>query len=229
MGSYNGTMAQEIDLEPIFARHDLPQIAATINRQLEQERLAREAFRRDLTPSVKAEFIGGKVVMHSPAKAKHLRATKRLMNLLQNYVQLRRLGEVFTEKALVTLTRNDYEPDICFFNQSKAAAFDDNQMTFPAPDLIVEVLSDSTESRDRGVKFDDYAVHGVAEYWIVDCDDQSIEQYELRAGETTYRLRHKSSEGEIESKAIAGFRIPIASVFDDAINQATLQRLVTAE
>jgi Uma2 family endonuclease len=39
-----------------------------------------------------------------------------------------------------------------------------------APDLMIEILSESTAARDRGVKMHIYARHGVARYWIVDVD-----------------------------------------------------------
>ena len=64
---------------------------------------------------------------------------------------------------LVGLTRNDFEPDIVFYGAEKAAALRPDQTTFPPPDLIVEVLSESTEARDRGIKMEDYAAHGVRE------------------------------------------------------------------
>lgn len=41
-------------------------------------------------------------------------------------------------------------------------------MYYPAPNLVVEVLSKSTESRDRGVKFSSYKEDGVKEYWLLD-------------------------------------------------------------
>ena len=41
-------------------------------------------------------------------------------------------------------------------------------MLFPAPDFAVEVLSPSTQKNNRGIKFDDYALHNVSEYWIID-------------------------------------------------------------
>ena len=69
---------------------------------------------------------------------------------------------------MITLTRNDYEPDICFFRKDKSDNFTEDQVLFPAPDLVIEVLSDSTEKRDRGVKFKDYQAHKIEEYWIID-------------------------------------------------------------
>jgi Uma2 family endonuclease len=93
------------------------------------------------------------------------------------------LGHVGQEKVLITLTRNDYEPDIVYFGPQKAQSLTPDQVKFPAPDFAVEVLSTSMESNDRGIKFLDYAAHGVAEYWLVDPQAKIIEQYVLK-GET---------------------------------------------
>lgn len=75
-------MTNESELQPLFSRPDLPAIAETINAKLSAERDARARFRTELTPSMKAEFITGEVIMHSPAKAKHLRVTQKLVGLL---------------------------------------------------------------------------------------------------------------------------------------------------
>ncbi len=55
----------------------------------------------------------------------------------------------------------------------------DDQLLFPAPDFIVEILSKGTASVDKGVKKTDYAAHGVREYWIIDPIRQRIGQYIL--------------------------------------------------
>jgi Uma2 family endonuclease len=107
------------------------------------------------------------------------------------------------EKILVALTRNDYEPDVCFFSAAKARTFQPDQTVFPAPDFVAEVLSRSTEQADRGVKFEDYAAHGVGEYWIIDPDGERVEQY-LLEGET-YQLACKADNGVVASRAVAGF------------------------
>ncbi len=60
-------------------------------------------------------------------------------------------------------SRNDYEPDIVFFRAAKAPELTSEKMKFPVPDLAAEVLLRSTEERDRGVKFEDFASKGVAE------------------------------------------------------------------
>ncbi len=51
-----------------------------------------------------------------------------------------------------------------------------------APDILFEILSPSTASRDQGIKRDLYEKHGVAEYWILDPVGQSAMVYLLQNG-----------------------------------------------
>jgi len=57
-----------------------------------------------------------------------------------------------------------------------------------APDMVVEVLSPSTSSRDRLLKFNRYLEAGVREYWIVDTDDKNISVHILKNGEYTTKV-----------------------------------------
>lgn len=126
---------------------------------------------------------------------------------------------------MVSLTRNDYEPDICFFGQAKAAAFCPDQMHFPAPDFVVEVVLASTAAVDRGIKLLDYALHGVGEYWIVDPEAESPEQYLLEEGVEAYRLALQATTGEVRSRVVSGFVIPVRALFDDAVHRRALQAI----
>jgi Uma2 family endonuclease len=53
-----------------------------------------------------------------------------------------------------------------------------------APDLVVEVLSDSSRTIDRFVKRDRYAEFGVPEYSLLDPSEPCIELRRLEAGNT---------------------------------------------
>jgi Uma2 family endonuclease len=136
-----------------------------------------------------------------------------------------KLGFVGIEKIMISLTRNDYEPDVCFFDNDKAKNFTPRQTQFPAPDLVVEVLSESTEKNDREIKFQDYAAHGVTEYWIVDAEKKIVEQYFLQSEE--YELLVKAKDGEIESVVLPDFKIPIRAIFDETENLKALTNLVS--
>ena len=210
-------------LEPVLRSPRLPQLVAELNRVVEAERAARQRFRDELTPETKAEFINGKVIMQSPARYRHTNCRKLLTKLLDTYVEKNHLGWVGDEQVLVALTRNDFLPDIVYFGPDKAAQLRPDQLEFPSPDLVVEVLSETTESRDRGVKLEDYATHSVREYWLVDPDKEIVEQYEL-TGEQ-YTLRAKQADGTLRSVVVAGFAVPVRAIFDGAENLKCLQQL----
>jgi Uma2 family endonuclease len=194
---------------------------ALLSRQIEEERARRNRFYEEMTPEEKIEFIDGEVVLHSPARSRHLDATAMLSRLIGTWVSLKGLGTLKIEKCLCVFPRNDYEPDLVFFGKEKAGALGPDTMKFPVPDFIVEVLSESTEARDRGVKFEDYAAHGVGEYWIVDAERETVEQYLL--GESGYELQVKSATGTITSEAINGLVVPVRALFDEAENLAALR------
>ncbi|MEE8391341.1 MAG: Uma2 family endonuclease [Anaerolineae bacterium] len=205
----------------------LPAYVQRFQSLLQTEREKRERFYEEMSEDQKVEFINGEIVMQSPAKLRHTVASKNLLMLLDAYVQKHGLGFVGHEKMLITLTRNDYEPDICYFGPEKTQIFTPDQMKFPAPDLAVEILSPSTEANDRGIKFVDYAAHGVAEYWIVDPDTEMIEQYILK-GEA-YQLRVKTDTGMVRSIAVEGLAVPVRAVFDEAEKIAAVREILSGE
>ncbi len=50
------------------------------------------------------------------------------------------------------------------------------------PDLVVEVLSDTTRRRDLGLKLHLYEGHGVPFYWAVDPEEEAVRVYVRRGG-----------------------------------------------
>lgn len=197
----------------------LQEATAILNREKER----RMKFYNDITEQEKVEFINGEIIVHSPVKKRHNTASLLLAQLLNIYSCKYNLGFVGIEKIMITLTRNDYEPDICFFRSDKASGFTEDQTLFPAPDLVVEIISDSTEARDRGVKFRDYQAHKIEEYWIIDPDNQTLEQYHLKGD--AYNLILKSAQGFVQSFVVNDFRIPISAIFDETENLKAIQNL----
>lgn len=194
---------------------------------LTAEAAARERFRESLPDNEKAEFINGEVVAAMPARFQHGQVVRLLLRILDSFVRLRGLGVVGVEKMMIALTRNDYEPDLCFWRRETADGFTPEQWRFPAPDLVVEVLSESTADRDRGVKLEDYAAHGVAEYWIVDPDARRLEQYLLAEG--GFRLREEAADGLLTASAIPGLSFPVAAAFDEDLNWEVVRRMLLSD
>lgn len=211
-------------MKPILESPHMPELVVKLNAHWKEEQRLREAFYEKIQPGDKWEFINGKIIMHSPAKEKHTEARQKLSMLLQIYVSIRDLGKVKDETALLSLTRNDYLPGILFFTKERASAIHADTWKYPVPDFVIEVLSDSTASTDRGIKKDDYAAHGAREYWLVDPDTQLVEQYLLDEEKKEFWLfTKKTTHDEIECKVIEGLAFPVAAIFDEQVKMQVVK------
>lgn len=213
--------ASKTQIDRILEDPDAPNIAQQLQARLAAERAARHQFYNDINEDDKAEFINGEVVLHSPVTKKHNSITGAIYTLL---LLKAREGFVGIEKIMLSLTRNAYEPDVVYFGPKKAAEFTEDQKLFPAPDLVVEIISKSTEVRDRGVKFKDYAAHEVGEYWLIDPEAETIEQY-LLTDDKTYELHIKARTGELSCRSIPGLTFPIRACFDEAAHRDFLRQV----
>ncbi|HEX4794145.1 MAG TPA: Uma2 family endonuclease [Humisphaera sp.] len=213
------TLVQQMLRSPRF-----PQYVRELEDILEAEKDRRRRFQDEVSEQQKAEFINGEVIVHSPVALEHDQVSTNLLVLAKTFATRHELGYVGHEKLLVSLTRNDYEPDVCFFGTAKSSKFRAGQMKFPAPDFVAEIISRSTEHIDRKVKFEDYAAHGVSEYWIIDPRKRTVELYVL-AGDR-YGSARKVKDGTIRSRAINGFVIPVRALFDAKENLRVLQGIL---
>jgi len=205
-------------IESILQSPQANRIAIQLTSVLANEAARRATFLDEVDESTKSEWINGEPIVHSPVKLRHLTCSGRVFTIVRAIGMSRLNGLVASEKAMVHLTRNDYEPDVCYWRAEVARTFQPDQMLFPAPDLVVEVLSESTQAVDRGVKFEDYAAHGVREYWIIDPgltpNSQSVEQY-LLTDANVFELKIKSSNGSFVSPVLGGAPIDIAAILND--------------
>ena len=72
-------------------------------------------------------------------------------------------------------------PDLLYLSSERARFLTSKNLQGP-PDLVIEVLSPSTKSRDRRLKRDLYERVGVREYWVVDPEHDLVEIYRSTAG-----------------------------------------------
>ena len=142
---------------------------------------------------VRYELLDGELVMVPSPGATHQRIVMRIAMALQPYVKRMELGEFFIAPFDVVLWDGDeanvVEPDLLFVSTARAGIITEANVQ-GAPDLVVEVLSPSTESRDRGYKRELYARHGVGEYWLVDPDARTVTVLRLGAMPSTRPPAH---------------------------------------
>ena len=103
------------------------------------------------------------------------------------------------------------QPDICVIcDLSKL----DDAGCKGAPDMIVEILSPSTASKDLNEKYHLYEEFGVQEYWVVYPGENVLEIYDLTDG--VYVSRGKFvREDTVTSNVLKGLEIRLEDVFED--------------
>lgn len=129
----------------------------------------------DRDAKIKTELIDGKIFMMSPAPTiNHGRAVRNISRIFSNNL-VGKPCESFVDGVDVFLDDNNrFKPDVmivCDPNIVKQKGI------YGAPDLVVEVLSQSTAKNDKSKKKYIYAKAGVKEYWLVDTWNKSIEVY----------------------------------------------------
>ena len=158
------------------------------------------------------ELIGGEKILMAAAApfVNHITIISRLVATFVNYIDEHNIAAVVMPDADVYLSEKEhYRPDlvvVCDLSMVK-----NGKRVSGVPDLVVEVLSESTMDKDLGPKKKAYEECGVKEYWIVDQWSKRIEVYHSVDGKFEFGGSYKVSEdGEINSKD----KIRV-SIFDD--------------
>ena len=132
---------------------------------------------------------------------------------LKQFVLSRSLGFTAFAPLPVWIGKGLYrEPDIVF---AKASRMRGLKKPPESADLVIEVVSDSKEARDRDFvkKRIDYATAGIPEYWIVDPAEETITVLILANGE--YQLHGEFHPGtSATSVLLPGFEVNVKSCFD---------------
>lgn len=116
-----------------------------------------------------AEWVDGEVHIYMSATELHQRVLGFLFALLREFVELRGAGIILCAPYAMRAVRggSGREPDITYVAQEHLDRLGQQMLDGPA-DLLVEIISEDSVSRDQVAKFQEYAGAGIREYWIID-------------------------------------------------------------
>ena len=110
------------------------------------------------------ELYEGEPIAVPAPNWRHQRVVVELVTMLKDYEHRAGGGVVVAPFDIVLSDYDVLEPDVVFFGPRKRALLDPLEAAYIVPDLAVEVLSRSTEARDRGRKMMLLARYGLPEY-----------------------------------------------------------------
>ncbi len=136
-------------------------------------------------PHLVAEIIDGELVTHPRPSPRHGATASALGAELTGPFQKGQMGPggwVFFVEPEVSFGEQLLVPDIAGWKRERLSAYPDTNYFLVSPDWVCEVLSGSTEKRDRTVKMRVYAEAQVPHLWLVDPRLQILEAFELSEG-----------------------------------------------
>jgi Uma2 family endonuclease len=158
------------------------------------------------------ELYDGEVSVVPSPLPRHQLAMLELYHRLYAYVSAHGGLVIASPIDIVFTETNVLQPDIVVFTAARRRFVSLDAPIRVRPDVAIEVLSPTTERNDRGRKLAWFQRFGVPEYWILDPVGERLDMFELR--KTAYRRpRVYSRDTTLESKVLAGFSCPVATLF----------------
>ncbi len=158
------------------------------------------------------ELIEGELLMTPSPITEHQRISRKLTVQLSIYVDKYNLGEIFVAPYDVYFdNENVVQPDILFISKDRLNIIDEKNIQ-GAPDLLIEIISESNAYRDLVQKKKLYAKFGVKEYWIVIPGEELIEIYTIN--EKIYTLYKTYTKNDtLVSPCLKDLQIELQKIF----------------
>jgi Uma2 family endonuclease len=165
------------------------------------------------------ELIRGELVMSPSPRSSHQIIVVMLTELFSGIA--RRSGGVAFCAPMDVIFSNDtiLQPDILYIAKERRGIIGD--WVNAPPDLVIEVLSEGAERRDRVAKLDAYTRYGVPEFWIVDYHAQQIDFLLLENGR--YAIR-ESKGGRYQSPRLSEVEIDLAAFWREVVDRVPRNR-----
>ena len=163
------------------------------------------------------QIIRGELIVTPSPKRAHQWACGRLLVLIDTHVHQNDLGEVYVAPFDVILDaqshdpENIVQPDILFVSKDRLDIVTAANVQ-GAPDLAVEILSESTARYDRAHKQNIYREFGVKHYWIVDAEARTLEAFEL-SGEASRLAAAHAGDDVFRPEIFPGLEIRLGDIW----------------
>lgn len=155
------------------------------------------------------EMNGGQLVTMTEPMPRHNRVRDRIARLAGNFVEERKLGEIFLETGYQLTPETVRIPDVSFVPADQARALDPDRRIQGAPALAIEVVSPTDLAEELTQKVQQFLAAGSKAVWVVYPKPREVQVFRS-SGEIF--VRHESDTLE-EPEVLPGFALELKSVF----------------
>ena len=160
------------------------------------------------------QLINGEIVEMSGATLPHQFFSGGMYRQMVQQVEALQIGSVLYAPYDVHVDLfNTYQPDLLYVSNERWQILEHLAAT-GAPDVVVEILSDSTRRYDLNSKLPVYLSAGVREVWVVDLDAATVAIY---SGDPAMPTTVFAAGDTLTSAAMPGVAINLAPIFARAV------------
>jgi Uma2 family endonuclease len=164
-------------------------------------------------PGDRHELFAGELVVSPSPVSVHQIISANIFRRLDRFTQEQGLGRAFYAPIDVMISPDTVLiPDLLYIAQSRLGIIGGQTVNEP-PDIVVEILSPGTRTRDLEAKRAIYARFKVPEYWIVDPQARSVTVLML-IGERYAPVPSGGGEA-VRSRVLPGLNVTLDEVFAD--------------
>ena len=158
------------------------------------------------------QLINGELTEMSGATLAHQSFLLELSLEISSQVRAADIGRIVIAPYDVHIDpHNTFQPDLMYVSNDRLHILEQLAAT-GAPDVVIEILSDSTRRRDLNEKLPVYGANGVREIWIVDLDAATVTIHS-GDGDTSTPVRTFAASDTLTSDAMPGVAIDLAPIF----------------
>ena len=163
------------------------------------------------------ELIDGEHYVTPSPNIGHQAILGRLYLSIGNWLVDHPAGRVFVAPLDVFFSNFDVvEPDLLYVSNERAGELLAGQHVTGAPDLVIEIASPGTRSRDETIKRRLYERGGVVEYWVVDPEIDVIRVYRRDRDAFARPVELSREAGDALTTALLpDLELPLERVFAD--------------
>ncbi|MGV0108564.1 putative restriction endonuclease domain-containing protein [Nostoc sp. DSM 114160] len=161
------------------------------------------------------EIVDGELFVTRVLHFKHQQTCGKIFGRLDVWSESTGLGEAVINPGVLFSESDNVIPDVVWATkETLALTLDEAGHLTGAPDLVVEVLSESKsdERRDKEAKLKLYSSRGVKEYWIADWRSRKLEVYRREQSQLNLVVTLFSSDRLI-SGLLPGFSCTVDQFF----------------
>src|SRR5437763_730886 len=160
------------------------------------------------------ELIGGELFVSRAPGIPHQRVILNLEIALSRYLAEHPIGILVPGAGAIFSDYDAVIPDLAFVRNERWDQVVKGEKFTGALDLVIEVTSPGAENRRRDllIKRQLYGKYGVAEYWVVDSENRSVEVYRLQ-DERLASVATLTNSDEIVSPLLPGFHLSVGMIF----------------